>query len=69
MPLTGVNNKCCRCINDCKQYRQVIVVKCPKFKFSGKSKIPAVVKAEETLQAVLPARTTRHSAWIRQGVA
>lgn len=31
MGLDGVNKKCAGCIEDCKQFKQVTVVFCPKF--------------------------------------
>ena len=31
MPLSGINRKCARCINNCKQWSQVKVIFCPKF--------------------------------------
>ena len=32
MPLTGTNKKCAKCGNECKQWEQVRVIICPKFK-------------------------------------
>jgi len=31
MPLTGTNKLCQQCVNSCKQWEQIKVVKCPYF--------------------------------------
>ena len=32
MPLTGINAMCIKCKNDCKQWEQVDIRKCPNFR-------------------------------------
>ena len=30
-PFKGVNKVCAQCINDCKQFENVILIQCPRF--------------------------------------
>jgi hypothetical protein len=30
-PFKGVNKVCAQCINDCKQFENILLVQCPKF--------------------------------------
>jgi hypothetical protein len=39
MPLTGTNTKCQKCVEKCKQWKQVKVIICPYFK-DKRRKVP-----------------------------
>jgi len=30
-PFNGINKVCAQCVNDCKQFENVILINCPKF--------------------------------------
>jgi len=32
MKLSGINKLCKKCVNSCKQFEQVVIVRCPLFK-------------------------------------
>lgn len=55
MLLNGVNNKCARYINECKQWKQVKVIICPKFvditKKDANSKNHVDAKHSKTLES------------------
>jgi len=38
-PFSGINKVCAQCINDCKQFENVILINCPKFQ-SNPTKTP-----------------------------
>lgn len=47
MPLTGKNKRCQQCVNNCKQWSQIIVHWCPLF--CSKQKLNAKKVTEGTL--------------------
>jgi len=62
MPLDGVNRKCARCKQNCKQWKQVKVLICPNFvdvtKSDGKFKKQADAKHSKTPKSALSAIQT-----------
>lgn len=49
MSLSGVNKLCAQCVHECKQWKQVKVVRCPFFKSKQQKSVKP--KEGDTLQA------------------
>lgn len=49
MPLSGVNAVCRKCIQKCKQWEQITVVKCPNYVYNGKlGGLPSTTKRKRS---------------------
>ena len=46
-PITGINKLCAQCIKECKQWKQVVIIRCPFFKSRQQKSVK--VKVGDTL--------------------